>query len=55
MAEETDLIRIKISTKKKLDLFGKFGESYDDVINKLIGIKDGKKYTKTNNKSKNRS
>ena len=36
-------ISIKISTKKKLDLFGKFGESYDELINKMIGINEEKK------------
>ena len=48
--EEKDFdttIRVKSSTRKTLELFGKFGESYDDVIKKLIGIyKENDKFIK---------
>ena len=33
---ESTVIRIKLSTKKELDKLGKFGETYDDVIRRLI-------------------
>ena len=32
-------IRIKITTYKKLKKIGIFGESYDDIINRLINRK----------------
>jgi len=35
MAKETT-IRIKKPTKKRLEKIGKFNESYDDLINRLI-------------------
>jgi len=34
--EETTTIRIKFSTKTKLDKIGNKNDSYDDVINRLI-------------------
>ena len=47
--EEGDTsIRVKISTREKMRQFGKFGESYDDIIKRLIEFyqdknKDNKK------------
>jgi hypothetical protein len=36
-SEEGDTsIRVKISTREKMRQFGKFGESYDDIIKRLI-------------------
>ena len=34
--ESTTLIRIKRSTKQELKDFGAFGDSYDDVIQRLL-------------------
>lgn len=48
--EEGDTsIRVKISTREKMRQFGKFGESYDDIIKRLIEFyqdknKDNKKW-----------
>jgi hypothetical protein len=33
---ETTTIRLKNTTKKLLDKLGKKGESYDEILNKLI-------------------
>ena len=37
--KKTTHIRIRISTKEKLNERGKMGDSYDDIISKLLGIK----------------
>jgi len=34
--EESTHIRVKLSTKRELEKLGKFGETYDDVIRRLI-------------------
>ena len=36
MAEETALIRVTISTQKRLDDLGKKTDSYDDIIKRMI-------------------
>jgi len=37
--EETKLIKVKLSTKDKLDKLGSKGESYDDIIVRLLNKK----------------
>lgn len=47
-SEEGDTsIRVKISTREKMRQFGKFGESYDDIINRLIEFYQTKHKDKT--------
>lgn len=36
MAEETTVVRIKVSTKEKLDKIGKKTDTYDSIIEKLL-------------------
>jgi hypothetical protein len=36
MVEETTLIRVTISTKKKLDDLGKKTDSYNDIIKRMM-------------------
>ncbi len=36
MAKETALIRVTISTKKRLDDLGKKTDSYNDIIKRMI-------------------
>ena len=37
--EETTTIRIKLSTKEKLEKTGVYGDSHDTIINKLLNTK----------------
>lgn len=36
MADKTSTIEVKLTTKSKLDKLGKKGDSYDDIIVRLL-------------------
>lgn len=41
----TTTIKVKDTTAKRIKALGKMGDSYDDVINRLIDEHDGKPVT----------
>jgi hypothetical protein len=49
MVKNTTVIRLEVSTKERLDTFGKKNDSYDDVIKKLLDIADKQKSDKQRN------
>lgn len=46
MVKNTTVIRLEVSTKDRLDTFGKKNDSYDAVIKKLLDIADKRREKK---------